>query len=46
MAEFEPLFQGLRSGFVGKERTSISSYIDWKEGVLGGFSKRNAQILP
>lgn len=44
MAEFEPLFQGLRKSFMDEERAAISSYTDWKMGALGGFAKGDAQI--
>lgn len=44
MAEFEPLFQGLRRSFVGEDRTAIPSYADWKVGALGEFAKGDAQL--
>ncbi|PGH08981.1 hypothetical protein GX51_01038 [Blastomyces parvus] len=44
MAEFQPLFQGLRKSFVGEERAAALSYADWKVGALGGFAKQDAQI--
>lgn len=40
MAEFEPLFQGLRESLVGDEQKApISSYEDWKRCALAGFAK-------
>jgi len=40
MAEFEPLFQGLRKSFSGNgEQSPVSSYREWKQGALGRFAK-------
>lgn len=40
MAEFVPLFQGLRKSSLGKdEEANISSYSEWKESTLAGFAK-------
>ena len=45
MAEFKPLFQGLRESFVGEEgEAAILSYEDWKHGALGGFARRDTQL--
>ncbi|KAL2019113.1 hypothetical protein VTK56DRAFT_10064 [Thermocarpiscus australiensis] len=50
MAEFEPLFQGLRKSFVdvsGKQTddaADISSYEDWKREALCESAERDAQL--
>lgn len=44
MAEFEPLFQGLRKSFMGEDMAVILSYADWKVSVLDGLAKGDDQI--
>jgi hypothetical protein len=45
MAEFEPLFQGLRKSFSGTgEEKSVSSYQEWKQAALAGFSKGDSKL--
>ncbi|KAH6633913.1 hypothetical protein B0J18DRAFT_2007 [Chaetomium sp. MPI-SDFR-AT-0129] len=40
MVDFEPLFQGLRKSFLGKEDgANIPSYLEWKQSALAGFAK-------
>ena len=46
MAELEPLFQGLRKSFVGKDGTVISSYADWKMNALGDLQLGCSDLNP
>ena len=45
MAEFEPLFQGLRKTFLGEgEQNSVSEYQEWKQKALAEFAKGDAKL--
>ena len=46
LAEFKPLFQGLRRSFLagGDDKATISSYEEWKQGALAGFAKGDGQL--
>ncbi len=45
MAEFEPLFQGLRKSFLGEgEQRFVSEYQEWKQKALAEYSKGDARF--
>lgn len=43
MAEFEPLFQGLRKSFT-PDKDKLTAYADWKASALQGFAKGNREL--